>query len=119
MSQMSDYELECLIAETEKEGLLQAPGRMKSEIMEKSNTIQTQAARQVTKASVRIELLLYGLRTAAAVATAILLFGIVSHPKLQSAIEQNDAWMQENVFSDTLERVNRRLWQGTDENGFR
>ncbi len=121
MRQMTDYELACLIAETEAEGLLRAPDRMKSEIMEKSGRIQTRAVRQMTKASVRMELLLYGLKTAAAVATAIFLFGVVSHPALQSAIEQNDVWAQEadkerlgDAFSDVLERVNRRLWQGTD-----
>ncbi len=119
MRQVTDYELECLIAETEQAGLLQAPGRMKGEIMEKSKTIQTQAARQVTRASVRMELLLYGLKTAAAVATAILLFGVISHPTLQSAIEQNEVWTQENTFSDTFERVNKKLWQGTGENRFR
>lgn len=119
MRQVTDYELECLIAETEQVGLLQAPGRMKGEIMEKSKTIQTQAARQVTRASVRMELLLYGLKTAAAVATAILLFGVISHPALQSAIEQNEVWTQENTFSDTFERVNKKLWQGTGENRFR
>lgn len=119
MRQVTDYELERLIAETEQAGLLQAPGRMKGEIMEKSKTIQTQAARQVTRASVRMELLLYGLKTAAAVATAILLFGVISHPALQSAIEQNEVWTQENTFSDTFERVNKKLWQGTGENRFR
>lgn len=119
MRQVTDYELERLIAETEQAGLLQAPGRMKGEIMEKSKTIQTQAARQVTRASVRMELLLYGLKTAAAVATAILLFGVISHPTLQSAIEQNEVWTQENTFSDTFERVNKKLWQGTGENRFR
>ncbi len=116
MRQMTDYELACLIAETEKEGLIQAPCRMKSEIMEKSRRIQTRAQKQVTKASVRMELLLYGLKTAAAVVTAIFLFGVVSHPALQSAIEQNTntMWTRENVFSDTLERVNRVLWQRID-----
>ena len=109
MRQMTDYELECLIAETQAEGLLQAPGRMKSEIMEKSGRIQTRAVRQMTRTSVRLELLLYGVKTAAAVATAIFLFGVVSHPALQSAIEQNDVWAQEedgghfgDVFSDAL-----------------
>ena len=75
----------------------------------------------MTKASVRVELLLYGLKTAAAVATAIFLFGVISHPALQSAIEQNDVWTQDadkerlsDAFSDMLEQVNRRLWQGTD-----
>lgn len=115
MRQMTDYELACLIAETEKEGLLHAPDRMKSEIMEKSGRIQARAARQMTKASVRMELLLYGLKTAAAVATAIFLFGVVSHPALQSAIEQNNVWTQESVFSDVMERINSRLWQDTDE----
>ncbi|NDO51068.1 hypothetical protein FMM75_17205 [Lachnospiraceae bacterium MD335] len=119
MRQMTDYEMECLIAETQAEGLLQAPGRMKSEIMEKSGRIQTRAVRQMTRTSVRLELLLYGVKTAAAVATAIFLFGVVSHPALQSAIEQNDVWAQEedgghfgDVFSDALNRINRNLWQG-------
>lgn len=114
MRQMTDYELACLIAETENEGLLHAPDRMKSEIMEKSGRIQARAARQVTKASVRMELLLYGLKTAAAVVTAIFLFGVVSHPALQSAIEQNNVWTQESVFSDVMERINSRIWQDTD-----
>jgi len=121
VKQMTDYELACLIAETQKAGLLQAPRRMKSEILEKSGRMQARAARQMTKATVRVELLLYGLKTAAAVATAIFLFGVVSHPALQSAIAQNDVWMQEadenrlgNVFFDALDRVNKRLWQDTD-----
>lgn len=118
MRQLTDDELARLIAETEDTGLLQAPKRMKAEILEKSRQAPVQAARQLTRASVRVELLFYGLKTAAAVAAAIFLFGVVSHPALQSAVEQNDAWMQEtdgarlgDVLSDALERVNRRLWQ--------
>ena len=51
-----------------------SPKRLKDEVLMKSRSIQTQTARQVTKASVRVELFLYGLKTAVAVAIAILLF---------------------------------------------
>lgn len=67
-TQMTDYELELLINEVEGTQMLEAPKRLKDEVLMKSRSIQTQTARQVTKASVRVELFLYGLKTAVAVA---------------------------------------------------
>lgn len=60
-TQMTDYELELLINEVEGTQMLEAPKRLKDEVLMKSRSIQTQTARQVTKASVRVELFLYGL----------------------------------------------------------
>ena len=39
MANMRDFDLELLIRETEEEGLLQAPKRMKEEIIKKSQSI--------------------------------------------------------------------------------
>lgn len=120
MGNMTDFELERLIRETEEEGLLQAPKRMKDEIMKKSRSVPVKAAYQVTKASVRVELMIYSLKTAAAVAMAIFLFSLICHPTLQAAIGQDAAWEQEaaqeqwhDVLSNVLERANRKLWQYT------
>jgi len=126
MENMTDFELELFIRKTEEEGLLQAPERMKDEIMKKSQGVQTKAVRQVTKAAVRAELMIYGLKTAAAVAAAIFLFSLICHPTLQAAVLQNTVWEQEapqertdgreqwrNMLSDVLERANRKMWQYT------
>lgn len=126
MGNMTDFELERLIRETEEEGLLQAPKRMKDEILKKSQSVPAKAACQVTKASVRVELMIYSLKTAAAVAMAIFLFSLICHPTLQAAIGQDAAWEQEavreqsdgqkqwhDVLSNVLERANRKLWQHT------
>ena len=103
-TQMTDYELELLINEVEGTQMLEAPKRLKDEVLMKSRSIQTQTARQVTKASVRVELFLYGLRTAVAVAIAILLFSIVNQGALEGMIPSIDAmerietrWEESNV----------------------
>lgn len=103
-TQMTDYELELLINEVEGTQMLEAPKRLKSEVMAKSHSIQTQTARQVTKASVRVELFLYGLKTAVAVAIAILLFGVVNQGTVEGMIPSADAmdrietnWEESNV----------------------
>ena len=90
-TQMTDYELELLINEVESAEMLEAPKRLKSEVLTKSRSIQTQTAKQVTKASVRVELFLYGLKTAVAVAVAILLFGIVNQGTVEGMIPSADA----------------------------
>lgn len=120
MENMTDFELERLIRETEEEGLLQAPTRMKDEILKKSQSVPAKAACQVTKASVRVELMIYSLKTAAAVAMAIFLFSLICHPTLQAAIEQETVQEQSDgqeqwhdVLSNILERANRKLWQYT------
>lgn len=120
MGNMTDFELERLIRETEEEGLLQAPSRMKDEILMKSQSVPAKAACQVTKASVRVELMIYSLKTAAAVAMAIFLFSLICHPTLQAAIgqetvqEQSDGQEQRHdVLSNVLERANKKLWQYT------
>lgn len=122
MANMRDFDLELLIRETEEEGLLQAPKRMKEEIIKKSQSIPAKAACQMTKASARVELMIYSLKTAAAVAMAIFLFSLICHPTLQAAIEQDTAWAQEHsdgqerwndVLEKVLERANRKLWQYT------
>ena len=43
-TQMTDYELELLINEVESAAMLEAPKRLKSEVMAKSHSIQTQTA---------------------------------------------------------------------------
>ena len=103
-TQMTDYELELLINEVEGTQLLEAPKRLKDEVLMKSRSIQTQTARQVTKASVRVELFLYGLKTAVAVAIAILLFGVVNQGTVEGMIPSADAmerietnWEESNV----------------------
>lgn len=103
-TQMTDYELELLINEVESAAMLEAPKRLKSEVMAKSHSIQTQTAKKVTKASVRVELFLYGLRTAVAVAIAILLFGVVNQGTVEGMIPSADAmdrietnWEESNV----------------------
>ena len=63
MANMRDFDLELLIRETEEEGLLQAPKRMKEEIIKKSQSIPAKAACQMTKASARVELMIYSLKT--------------------------------------------------------
>ena len=90
-TQMTDYELELLINEVEGTQMLEAPKRLKDEVLMKSRSIQTQTARQVTKASVRVELFLYGLKTAVAVAIAILLFGVVNQGTVEGMIPSADA----------------------------
>ena len=103
-TQMTDYELELLINEVEGTQMLEAPKRLKDEVLMKSRSIQTQTARQVTKASVRVELFLYGLKTAVAVAIAILLFGVVNQGTVEGMIPSADAmdrietnWEESNV----------------------
>ena len=103
-TQMTDYELELLINEVEGTQMLEAPKRLKDEVLMKSRSIQTQTARQVTKASVRVELFLYGLKTAVAVAIAILLFGGVNQGTVEGMIPSADAmerietnWEESNV----------------------
>lgn len=103
-TQMTDYELELLINEVEGTQMLEAPKRLKDEVLMKSRSIQTQTARQVTKASVRVELFLYGLKTAVAVAIAILLFGVVNQGIVEGMIPSADAmerietnWEESNV----------------------
>ena len=101
MEKMTDFELELLIKETEAAGFLQAPRRMKDEIMEKSRSMPTRAARQVTRASVKVELMIYGLKTAVAVAVAIFLFCLICHPNLQAAMRQDAVWEQEAAQDDS------------------
>ena len=126
MEKMNDFELELFIKEIEETGILQAPGRMKDEIMEKSRSMPTRAVRQVTKASVKVELMIYGLKTAAAVAVAIFLFCLICHPNLQAAMRQDAGWEQEaeqddvdrleqwsDTLSDALDWANRKMWQYT------
>lgn len=103
-TQMTDYELELLINEVEGTQMLEAPKRLKDEVLMKSRSIQTQTARQVTKSSVRVELFLYGLKTAVAVAIAILLFGVVNQGTVEGMIPSADAmerietnWEESNV----------------------
>ena len=103
-TQMTDYELELLINEVEGTQMLEAPKRLKDEVLMKSRSIQTKTARQVTKASVRVELFLYGLKTAVAVAIAILLFGVVNQGTVEGMIPSADAmerietnWEESNV----------------------
>lgn len=103
-TQMTDYELELLINEVEGTQMLEAPKRLKDEVLMKSRSIQTQTARQVTKASVRVELFLYGLKTAVAVAIAILLFGVVNQGTVEGMIPSADEmerietnWEESNV----------------------
>ena len=103
-TQMTDYELELLINEVEGTQMLEAPKRLKDEVLMKSRSIQTKTARQVTKASVKVELFLYGLKTAVAVAIAILLFGVVNQGTVEGMIPSADAmdrietnWEESNV----------------------
>lgn len=103
-TQMTDYELELLINEVEGTQMLEAPKRLKDEVLMKSRSIQTQTAKKVTKASVRVELFLYGLKTAVAVAITILLFSIVNQGALEGMIPSADAmerietnWEESNV----------------------
>lgn len=103
--QMTDYELELLINEVESAEMLEAPKRLKSEVLTKSRSIQTQTAKQVTKASVRVELFLYGLKTAVAVAVAILLFGIVNQRTVEGMVPN----------ADTMERIETR-WEESNVN---
>ena len=93
-TQMTDYELELLINEVEGTQMLEAPKRLKDEVLMKSRSIQTQTAKKVTKASVRVELFLYGLRTAVAVAITILLFSIVNQGALEGMIPSTDTMEQ-------------------------
>lgn len=122
-TQMTDYELELLINEVEGTQMLEAPKRLKDEVLMKSRSIQTQTARQVTKASVRVELFLYGLKTAVAVAIAILLFGVVNQGTVEGMIPSIDTmerietgWEESNVNKamDWLEqlRENGMKWEG-------
>ena len=122
-TQMTDYELELLINEVESAEMLEAPKRLKSEVLTKSRSIQTQTAKQVTKASVRVELFLYGLKTAVAVAVAILLFGIVNQRTVEGMVPNADTmerietrWEESNVNKamDWLEqlRENGMKWEG-------
>ena len=104
-TQMTDYELELLINEVEGTQMLEAPKRLKDEVLMKSRSIQTQTARQVTKASVRVELFLYGLKTAVAVAVAILLFGIVNQGTVEGMVPN----------ADTMERIETR-WEESNVN---
>ena len=104
-TQMTDYELELLINEVESAEMLEAPKRLKSEVLTKSRSIQTQTAKQVTKASVRVELFLYGLKTAVAVAVAILLFGVVNQGTVEGMIPN----------ADTMERIETR-WEENNVN---
>lgn len=122
-TQMTDYELELLINEVEGTQMLEAPKRLKDEVLMKSRSIQTQTAKKVTKASVRVELFLYGLRTAVAVAITILLFSIVNQGALEGMIPSTDTmeqietgWEESNVNKamDWLEqlRENGMKWEG-------
>ena len=118
--QMTDYELELLINEVESAEMLEAPKRLKSEVLTKSRSIQTQTAKKVTKASVRVELFLYGLKTAVAVAVAILLFGVVNQGTVEGMIPSADAMERiETRWEES--NVNKAInWLGQlQENGMR
>lgn len=118
--QMTDYELELLINEVESAEMLEAPKRLKSEVLVKSHSIQMQTAKQVTKASVRVELFLYGLKTAVAVAVAILLFGVVNQGTVEGMIPSADAMERiETRWEES--NVNKAInWLGQlQENGMR
>ena len=118
--QMTDYELELLINEVESAEMLEAPKRLKSEVLTKSRSIQTQTAKQVTKASVRVELFRYGLKTAVAVAVAILLFGVVNQGTVEGMIPSADAMERiETRWEES--NVNKAInWLGQlQENGMR
>ena len=118
--QMTDYELELLINEVESAEMLEAPKRLKSEVLTKSRSIQTQTAKHVTKASVRVELFLYGLKTAVAVAVAILLFGVVNQGTVEGMIPSADAMERiETRWEES--NVNKAInWLGQlQENGMR
>lgn len=109
--EISDDELELLIQEVESGGMLAAPKRLKSEVLQKSSSLGNRASKQVHTTSAKIELLLYGLKIAVAIPAAIMMFGIVNQASLAGTVPGAKAmerietrWEQSNA-AQVLDRL--------------
>ena len=107
MDKLTDYELELLIQQVEEHEMLNAPARLKDEILEKSQHIQSTQIkplpqRRITRTAARAELIAYSFKTAAAVAVAVFLFAFVNHPALQTklCINRDYNWENDSVYTE-------------------
>lgn len=74
---LTDRELTMLIQSVEKDGMIMAPVHLKENVIMESQKRGIRIAQKKTKISVKVELLLYGLKLSAAVAGAIALLGVI------------------------------------------
>lgn len=75
---MNDAALEKFIRSVEENELLTAPRYLKGDILRESQKTGVQIAQKSTRISVKVELMLYGLKVSAAVIGAIFLLGVVN-----------------------------------------
>jgi len=75
--QLTDWEIALLIQSIETDQMLTAPKYLKENIIKESQKTGVQIAQKTTKFSVKVELLLYGLKISAAVVGAIFLLGVI------------------------------------------
>lgn len=76
--ELTDVQLERLIREVEEAGLLQAPVRLKENVMRESGTLAVRTEKAVRKHTARMQLFFYSLKVSAAAAGAITLLMVVS-----------------------------------------
>ncbi|MDD3140342.1 MAG: hypothetical protein PHX08_15410 [Lachnospiraceae bacterium] len=105
----NDAALEKFIKSVEEDELLTAPRYLKSNILRESQKTSVQIAQKSTHISVKMELLLYGLKVSAAVMGAIFLLGVVN---------MNQNLVKPNVYveeaSKTMEEGNRNSRERVD-----
>lgn len=74
---VTDQELALLIQSIERNQMITAPKHLKENVIRKSRKTEVQMVQKTTRMSVRVELLLYGLKISAAVVGAIFLLGVI------------------------------------------
>lgn len=127
LENMTDYDLLLLIDDVEKNGMIKAPDRLKENIIAESQKINNQAIRQANNVSAKVELWLYGFKTAVAVTVAIILFSFINKPSMRYEIFNRyeiNYEDQENNYSDyeekrtflgnAMDKMDEKLGQITD-----
>ena len=127
LENITDYDLLLLIQDVEQNGMIKAPDRLKENIMSESKKINNQVVRQANNASAKLELWLYGLKTAVAVTVAIILFGFINQPSLRYEISDRYGISYEDKVKDysnygekrtilgsAMDKMDEKLGQITD-----
>ena len=121
------HALRVVIQDVEQNGMIKAPDRLKENIMSESKKINNQVVRQANNASAKLELWLYGLKTAVAVTVAIILFGFINQPSLRYEISDRYGISYEDKVKDysnygekrtilrsAMDKMDEKLGQITD-----
>lgn len=127
LENMTDYDLLLLIDDVEKNGMIKAPDRLKENIISESQKINNQVIRQANNASAKVELWLYGLKTAVAVTVAIILFSFINQPSIRYEISNRYEINYENeknhysdyeekrtILGNAMDKMDEKLGQITD-----